>query len=122
MAEIEVVLDKHGKIDVVNEHQPVLYNEFVHWNFKRNDAKIRKVRIAFRRAAYFTIAGKPSKEFTRTLADSDAIYGFPPRNRTIRKHKGVHVFGLKDHYTITTYDKNDKKIGFLDPEIVPIRP
>src|SRR5262249_53663219 len=123
VAEIEVVLEKDGSIEIANEVQPVLEDEYVYWQIRQNGgAGVDKVKIEFKDAEYFTVAGKPTKAFTRVLAQSHTIYGLPPQTRKIKKPYKNHVYGFKDKYTVTTYDAKNNVIDSRDPEIVPIKP
>ncbi len=122
MADIEVILQADGSIEVLNEFQPVTETEYVHWHFRNHNEEAVKVSVEFEDANYFLVAAEPSRSFSRSLCHSDTIYGHPPLGRTFPVVEKGRVSGIRDKYTITTYDDEDGKINSLDPEIVPIRP
>jgi hypothetical protein len=122
VADIEVILQTDGSIEVLNKFQPVEETEYVHWHFRNHNDEAAKVTVEFEEANYFLVAGTPSRSFSRTLDHADTIYGRSPQGRTFPKVETGRVSGLRDKYTITIYDDEDGEINSLDPEIVPIRP
>lgn len=122
MADIEVILQADGSIEVVNDFQPVMETEYVHWHFRNHNEEVAKVTVEFKEASYFVVAGTPSRSFSRTLSNSDTIYGRSPQGRTFPSVGAGRVSGIRDKYTIKTYDDEDGEISSFDPEIVPIRP
>ena len=122
MAVIEVILKEGGVIEVAHNFQPVEETEYVHWHFKNPDDEVKRVTIEFADADYFQVSGAPTRSFSRTLGHSDTIYGRPPAGRSFPKLGDHLVSGIRDKYSITTFDEDDNEIGSLDPEIVPIKP
>ena len=122
MADIEVILQPDGSIEVVNDFQPVVETEFVHWHFRNHHEEVAKVSVVFDEADYFLVAGMPSRSFSRTLCHADTIYGRAPQGRSFPAVGKGQVSGIRDKYTIKTFDDEDGEIASIDPEIVPIRP
>jgi hypothetical protein len=122
VADIEVILQPDGSIEVVNDFQPVVETEFVHWHFRNHHEEVAKVKVEFTEASYFLVDGTPSRSFIRTLSHADTIYGRSPLGRQFPSVGKGQVSGIRDKYTIKTYDDEDGEIACIDPEIVPIRP
>ena len=80
MADIEVILQADGTIEVLNKFQPVEETEYVHWHFRNHNDEAAKVTVEFEEASYFLVAGTPSRSFSRTLDHADTIYGRSPES------------------------------------------
>jgi hypothetical protein len=122
VADIEVILQPDGSIEVVNDFQPVLETEFVHWHFRNHNEEVAKVTVEFEEANYFLVDGMPSRSFSRNLSHADTIYGRSPLGRSFPEVGTGKVSGVRDKYSIKAFDDEDLELGCIDPEIVPIRP
>jgi len=109
LADIEVILQADGSIEVINEFQPVVETEFVHWHFRNRNEEAAKVTVEFEEANYFLVAGTPSRSFSRTLKHADTSMAARPRGGRFRWWNRPGV-GLRDKYTITIYDDEDGEI------------
>jgi len=121
LADIEVILQADGSIEVINEFQPVVETEFVHWHFRNRNEEAAKVTVEFEEANYFLVADAVAFVQPHPQA-RDTVYGRSPQGRTFPVVETGRVSGLRDKYTNHDLRRRGREINSLDPEIVPIRP